>query len=232
MKKVVSLTAALILSLPVTAMAADAIQDYTPPPAPVVEVPTFSWAGGYLGVSAGYMFDNTTRATASDLTGNQFSRRFIKGTDGFVGGIYGGYNFTADNFVYGLEANIDYADSDNKRDTFRGAATTHSDIGLNGALRARLGYSVDRALIYATGGLAIADIEYKATDLSGTAKKSSTETGYTVGAGVEYAVTDNVLLRTEYAFSDYGDKNVSTNLANYKFETKTHTLKVGVGYKF
>ncbi|MBO1026969.1 porin family protein [Ochrobactrum sp. SD129] len=231
MKTVASLATALALFVPASVMAADAIQEYVEP-APVVENVAFNWNGGYLGVSAGYMFDNTTRATASDLLGNQFSRRYIKGTDGFVGGIYGGYNFSSGNFVYGLEANLDYADSDNKRNTFRDGATTHSDIGLNGALRGRLGYSVDRALVYATGGLALADIEYKATDLSGTAKKSTTEAGYTVGAGVEYAVTNNVLLRTEYAFSDYGDRSVSTDLAKYKFETKTHTLKVGIGYKF
>ncbi|WP_435655853.1 outer membrane protein [Brucella pituitosa] len=231
MKLIAPITAAVVLSMPVAAFAADAIQDYAPP-APVVEAVPFSWTGGYIGVSAGYMFDNTTRATASDLGGDQFSRRYIKGTDGFVGGIYGGYNFASDNFVYGLEANIDYADSKNSRDTFRGAAITHSDIGFNGALRARLGYSIDRALIYAAGGLAVADIEYKARDISGAAKKSSTEAGYTVGGGVEYAVTDNLLLRTEYAFSDYGDKSISTDVAKYKFETKTHTLKVGIGYKF
>ncbi|CAN7563902.1 outer membrane protein [Brucella pseudogrignonensis] len=231
MKVIAPIAAAAVLLMPVASFAADAIQDYAPP-APVVEAVPFSWAGGYLGVSAGYMFDDTTRATASDLGGDQFSRRYIKGTDGFVGGIYGGYNFSSENFVYGLEANLDYADSKNSRNTFRGDATTHSDIGFNGALRARVGYSVDRALIYAAGGLAVADIEYKATDLSGTAKKSSTQAGYTIGGGVEYAVTDNVLLRTEYAFSDYGDKSVSTDLANYKFETKTHTLKVGLGYKF
>lgn len=231
MKIIAPIAAAAVLLIPVAAFAADAIQDYAPS-APVVEVAPFNWTGGYLGVSAGYMFDNTTRVKASDLGGAQFSRRYIKGTDGFVGGIYGGYNFASGNFVYGLEANIDYADSKNSRDTFRGAATTHSDIGFNGALRARLGYSIDRALIYAAGGVAVADIEYKARDISGAAKKSSTEVGYTLGGGVEYAFTDNLLLRTEYAFSDYGDKSISTGLAKYKFETKTHTLKLGIGYKF
>lgn len=103
---------------------------------------------------------------------------------------------------------------------------------MNGALRARLGYSFDRALIYAAAGLAVADIEYKGRDISGTAKKSSTDAGYTVGGGSEYAVTDNLLLLREYVFSDYGDKSISSNVANYKFETKTHTLKVGIGYKF
>lgn len=72
MKLIAPIAAAVVLSTPVAAFAADAIQDYAPP-APVVEVVPFSWTGGYLGVSAGYMFDNTTRATASDLGGDQFS---------------------------------------------------------------------------------------------------------------------------------------------------------------
>lgn len=231
MRILASVTAALAMSLPLAAAAADLPQRYAPP-APVMTTMPFNWAGGYVGVSAGYMFDRTTRATGYGLAGNQFSKRYINGTNGFVGGVFGGYNFTAGNVVYGVEANVDYADSHATRRTFHGIASTGSDLGFNGALRARLGYSLDRALFYVNGGVALADVKYTATDVTGTAKKSSTEFGYTLGAGMEYAVTSNLLLRTEYAFTDYGDKTLATGGGRYNFETRTHTMKAGLGYKF
>ena len=69
-----------------------------------------------------------------------------------MGGVFGGYNAGWNNLIFGVEGDIDYADSSNTRETFGGAALTSMDLGVHGSLRARLGYGIDRALLYLTGG--------------------------------------------------------------------------------
>ena len=233
MKLPVSIFAISTLALSGTAIAADAIVDYQPvTPAPVVESPVFDWSGAYLGAAVGYVFQHPTEVAAFDPAGNRFSNRYVTGADGFVGGIFGGYNADWNGFVFGVEGDVDYADSSETRETFGGTALTSMDLGLHGSLRARMGYAFDRTLVYVTGGLAIADLEYGVTDATGSATNTSTKTGYTVGAGVDFAVTDALFLRGEYRFTDYGSDALSTAAATYDFDTETHIVKVGLGYKF
>lgn len=234
MKKTIAVTLAIAAAASTNAFAADAIIAYDPPPAPapIVQQSAFDWNGAYVGASAGYLFDNSTRVTARDPAGDQFSRRFIKGSDGFTGGVYGGYNFSSNGFVYGVEANVDYSGKNASRETFGGAATTRSRVGVNGAARARVGVAADEALFYVAGGVAGANLRHSVTDVSGTTTRTKAKYGYTVGAGVDYAVTPNVLLRAEYNFTDYGKRDLATGAGTYTFDTKTHGLKLGVGYKF
>ena len=234
MKKTFALILATAAATSTSAFAADAIISYDPAPTPAsVELrPSFDWNGAYVGASAGYLFDNSTQVTARDLAGDSFSRRFIKGSDGFTGGVYGGYNFSSNGFVYGVEANVDYSGKTASRETFGGAALTSSRIGVNGAARARVGVAADEALFYVAGGVAGANLRHSVTDGSGTVTSTKAKYGYTVGAGVDYAVTPNVVLRGEYNFTDYGKRDVATGAGTYTFDTKTHGLKLGVGYKF
>ena len=61
-------------------------------------------------------------------------------------------------------------------------------------------------------------------------------TGWTAGAGVDYAATDNVIVRLEYRYTDYGRKDFTADLdglelgASNKF--KTNEIRLGVAYKF
>lgn len=96
-------------------------------------------------------------------------------SSGFVGGAQLGYNLQFSRVVLGIEGDISFVDWE-ETDAF-------------GTVRGRLGYAWERVLPYVTGGLAVVD----------------SDTGWTAGAGVEVAVSDNVSLRGEYLHFDVTD---------------------------
>jgi outer membrane immunogenic protein len=104
-----------------------------------------------------------------------------------------------------------------------------AEVGLFGSLRGRAGYSFNPFMVYATGGVAAADIEYTEAGVS----DSNTQLGYTVGGGVEGFITDNVTARVEYRYTDYGSDSydlggVGTITSGYD----EHSVRAGVGLKF
>lgn len=214
----ITLAAATILLSVSTAFAADVV--YEAPAAPVVDSPVyFSWSGAYAGLQGGYSWtklldhedDYTFKYGGADL-------------GGFVG-----YNHQFDNnLVLGLEGEINYNFAKkNARSDF--LDTVEVGNGVGGSVRARLGYAFDRTLIYATGGWATQRV-YQEDSIANevVSKDDVTFSGYTVGAGVEHAFTDNLFGRVEYRYNDFGKKNwLETKESN-----DTHAVKVGLGVKF
>lgn len=112
------------------------------------------------------------------------------------------------------------------------------------ALRGRIGYTSDNYMIFATAGVATAKVNYNLV-LDGGIVENRTSldndrslTGYTVGGGVEYALTRNLLFRTEYRYTDYGSENFSFNDSvfwdkpSFDVDYKTHEVRLGIAYKF
>ncbi|AGF74073.1 hemin binding protein [Bartonella australis AUST/NH1] len=111
-----------------------------------------------------------------------------------------------------------------------------------GATRARVGFAMDRIMPYIAGGVAyarmqaIASYSLKGADsptviASGDiSDDKKTMTGYTIGGGVDFAVTDNVMMRAEYRYSDFGKKKFSQD--KLEINHKTNDFRVGVAYKF
>jgi len=176
-------TAALFAS---AASAAD-LPARAAPPAPVVAAaPIFTWTGFYAGVNAGWgwLNDNSTSVV---LGGAVPGTLFFDNNDdgGFVGGAQIGYNYQIGSFVIGVEADLQWADTDRNIDVRfvpAGAGgvftpgTFRSDLSdWFGTVRARVGVAFDRVLIYGTGGLAYSD----------------NDTGWTLGAGAEWALPVN-----------------------------------------
>jgi outer membrane immunogenic protein len=77
-----------------------------------------------------------------------------------------------------------------------------SELKWSGSLRGRIGYAAGQFMPFVTGGLAIGRYEISETPFS-SYTKSKTYTGWTLGAGADYAVTNNILLRAEYRYTDY-----------------------------
>ncbi|VEJ44854.1 outer membrane protein [Bartonella vinsonii] len=119
----------------------------------------------------------------------------------------------------------------------------------SGATRVRIGFATDRVMPYIAGGVAytqmqgISAIEVKKSGeaaagadankviASGTVHdETKTLVGYTLGAGVDFAMTDNVLLRAEYRYSDYGKKKYFKDTAELQY--RINDFRVGVAYKF
>ena len=208
-RKLALLAAALIVPLAGPVLAADAILEQPPEP-PVAEVApqTYLWAGGYLGGYGEYKWGEFDAIAG--------------GADGFGGGVYGGYNWQSDNIVYGVEGDVGYSGADIS------SAGLTGEQGVNGSLRARMGFDVNPFLIYATGGLAATRAEL--TNAAGS--DTNTHLGWTAGAGTEVFVTENITTRLEYRYSDYQSKNYNLGGTNVSSGFDDHSVRVGIGMKF
>jgi outer membrane immunogenic protein len=193
------------------AHAADAVEQI--PQAPVaIEEPApavGNWQGYYLG---GYGAYDWGRFGGGSRDGDRFG-----------GGAYTGYNWQSGQIVYGVEADVGYnGERDNTSPGLEGKA------GWNGSLRGRVGYDLNPFMIYGTAGVAIQDNELS----DGTSSDSNTSVGYTVGAGAEAFITDNVTARLEYRYTDFGADDYNLDSGSFSKGYDDHSVKVGIGVKF
>lgn len=194
------------------AFAADTVMEEPPAPAPIEELPVASWAGPYVGLSAGYAFNGET-----DDAGNEID------TDGFVGGAFGGMQWQNGNFVYGVEGDVNYNGMDGVN------AGVESEGRVDGSLRARLGYVVTPdVLLYGTAGGAAQSL--KITDAAGSDR--NTMLGWTAGAGADIKMTERVFGRVEYRYSDYGSEEFNTGAGGRDVSSSDHRVTFGIGVKF
>ena len=237
--------AALLASCAAT-RAADLVEE----PLPVVE-PPFSWTGFYLGVHAGATFgDNDAQIS---INGEPYfhdgsNDPFSLSAAGFEGGVQAGYNWQVDSFVFGVEADFggmsasdDIGGSGNPQ-FWNGLETEYDWLA---TVRGRLGYAWDRVLVYGTAGLAVSQFTdsyhfRETTDPDNTTDRSwdDTATGWTVGGGIEYAVTDNIFLRVEGLYVDLGSttvdlsENFPPESASGEFDHDFGVARVGLNYRF
>lgn len=196
------------------AFAADVVYQEPPAPAPVFEpTPVATWAGPYAGLHLGYGFGGSVDNGTNDI-----------GTDGFLGGVFGGYNFQSGQFVYGLEGDIGYGNMDGTNADF---TARHR---LEGSIRARAGMAVtDDVLVYGTFGGAAEQL--RVTDNLAGERDSQTMLGYTVGAGADVRLTEQVFARGEYRYTDYGSETFDLT-APTSYDSSNHRVTLGVGFKF
>eukprot|EP00903_Cladosiphon_okamuranus_P002076 g2074.t1 len=213
-----ALTAASAATAPV--FAADLPQS----PAPAYEaVPapqqSIDWSGIYLGGTLGWNFghfDNNSGGTSLSTSAN-----------GVGGGLYTGYNFqVTPNVVVGAEA--DFSLTDLKESRSNGGLNLEAKSNWNSNIRARVGYSFDRYLVYGAGGLALADLEVSAAGDN----DSKTALGWTLGAGGEAALTNNITARLEYVYQDFGSQDFNLNGTGVSSDFSNSQVRLGLGYKF
>jgi outer membrane immunogenic protein len=205
------------IALAGTAVAAD-LPSPAPPPVYVPPVPIFTWTGVYVGGQVGYAWGNQS-ANFGDSFG-LFDNVSYNG-DGVIGGAHVGYNLQLSQFVIGLEGDVDGSSISKGVSgvvfplggAFGSVNTSfNSNANVQGSIRGRVGYAWDRVLVYATGGVAFAGVnsDLSTSTLFGTSydAASNTRVGWTVGGGLEYAVTNNWSIRAEYRYSDFGQYTV------------------------
>jgi len=215
----IMLLASATTAVAFAAQAADAI--YQAPEAPAAtesySAPAGNWSGAYIGGGATYDFGKFTGSTEG---------RDAKGLGGTV---YGGYNMQSGSIVYGGEADISYNGEDGSAGTAPGVAGTITGTqGVNGSIRGRVGYDLNPFLVYGTAGVAVANHELEG---NGT-NDERLAAGYTVGAGVETFVTDNITARVEYRYSDYQKRDFNLGGSTVSKGFDDHSVKVGMGVKF
>jgi outer membrane immunogenic protein len=202
-------------------------------PAPVYKAPiltparVYDWTGFYVGGNIGYGWGRQDAA----LTG--FGSLGSANVDGIIGGGQVGYNWQLNQLVLGLEADIQ--GSGQKGDGgVAGVATYTSKLDWFGTVRGRVGYAFDRWLPYVTGGWA-----YGGGNVSGTAggapfSTSSNYSGWTAGAGLEYAFLNNWSVKGEYLYVDFGNgPSTVTGAGTISSGHLTDNIfRLGVNYKF
>ena len=236
------IAAALLTST--SAVAADLSPQVAEPVAPVV---AYNWTGFYAGLSAGYVHSH---AKVTDVSRGVAPGPFSYSSDGGIGNGQLGYNYQINSVVLGVEVDIGYLGSDGKGRINSASATSHQDLTLDGGLygdaTVRLGYAFGPALLYAKGGFAFFNGEAKQTTTSPGYATTGTDTftGWTLGAGVEYMLTQNLSVKLEYQHLGFGTQSgFQTALVAdpptpagfiFRNETDLHadTVKIGMNYRF
>ncbi|MFC4624173.1 outer membrane protein Omp25 [Daeguia caeni] len=210
LKSIVIVSAAL-LPFSATAFAADAIQEQPPVPAPVEVAPQYSWAGGYTGLYLGYGWNKAKNEGLGNIHPNDWKA-----------GAYAGWNFQQDNFVYGVEGDAGYSWAKKSKNGLE------VKQGFEGSLRGRLGYDLTPVMPYLTAGIAGSNVKLD----DGIGSDSKFRFGWTAGAGLEAKLTDNILGRIEYRYTQFGKKDYDLGASTVTNKLDTHDVRVGVGYKF
>lgn len=197
--------------------------------APVVETRAYDWSGFYAGAILQYGFGDDRVGMGGGVSAGTLHLK------GFGGGLTAGYNYQSGSLVAGLEADVALSGMRDSIDSavFRG---THAETKMPWlvTVRPRVGYAFDRALIFATAGLAVGglDTDITATAPAGVLHKSTTRAGLAAGAGIEYAVTDKISLKAEYMYVNLKSDRYDFGPYSTKVVGESHNGRVGINYRF
>jgi outer membrane immunogenic protein len=250
--KVVLLAATAIAASMSIAAAADLPNRIAPPEAP--PGPQLTWTGFYVGGQFGYAMGRSRSASYNTATGSSLSSPNAA-MNGDLGGAHIGYLFSPQSFpaltnifgnngnvgtstVIGIEGDVNGTSAAATYPLLTNNLTNSAQENIQGSIRGRLGLAFDHTLVYGTGGIAIGDISNTFRNSNGTSDSfDHTKIGYTVGGGVEYAFINNLSVRAEYRFTDFG--SVKDNLVNSTAGTVTVSHKqtdsqvmLGFSYRF
>lgn len=211
MKIAYFISAVALLAAPVSASAADAVfQHDVAPVAPIVAPVSYDWSGAYVGATAGVLAPKTGRFHVKGLKDGNFG-----------GGVHAGYNHQLDNnIVLGVEGDANM---------FKTKRQLVSPKYLTSA-RVRAGYAIDRFLPYVDAGVVAGKLN--GVDARGRNYTGHTHVGYTVGGGLEYAVTDNVSTRLSYHYVDLKNRDYTIGGTKKSVGFAGHTIGAGFSVKF
>jgi outer membrane immunogenic protein len=200
----------------------------------------FDWSGLYLGAEIGTAYSSTDfAATDTDFAGGYQE-------DAMIGGVFAGYDWQFGRFVYGLAADIDFVQSadlafgdEDALTGGKGEAYTY-DVDWVSTARARLGYApTDRLLVYGTGGMAAGHFEATSysrpliSDPASTAAYSGVKLGSVFGAGLDFALPNDMSLKIEYLHYDVDSSTfIGDGVPGTSFNPKIDAVKFGLAYRF
>jgi opacity protein-like surface antigen/outer membrane protease len=224
--------------------------------------PQFSWSGLYFGAHLG---GGVGTSSISDPFGSSIFGDDVRVT-GPLAGVQLGYNWQFGSTVFGLETDVSWADMEGTNTCF---AFSGFFISSNcrvehdrfGTLTARLGLALGpsgRTLLYGKGGAAWLHENVAATLnndplglFANQTSSSETKWGWTIGGGVEYAMTGSWSVKAEYDFLSFGNHSVPTTAgvlqtvvgpplwvmvgtppATASVSDDVHQFKLGVNYRF
>lgn len=190
-----------------------------------------NWSGIYVGAFVAHSWVKLNYYEP-DYPGYERNPNFT----GFTGGPFLGYNFKTDKVILGVEGDAGFGRVSESADPSAFNYYSAYDINWNAHARMRIGWNLDATLLYVAGGLAFAGVTVDDTD-AGYGKDDATHVGWTIGAGIEHAITRNLRVRAEYLYDDYGSKSYTiTGPANYFYRSNVnltaHILRAGLSFYF
>jgi outer membrane immunogenic protein len=248
--------AALATDLPPPSMPLKA-----PPMAPLA----FSWNGFYVGGTGGGAWGNSNYTETptgawllpAAIGGGLNAAPIVAGVGtgtvsprGFIGGGEIGFNSQVGSIVWGLEADISGWDMSKTAVVSAPGVvpgTTFTSIDSIGStwlatVRPRLGWASSYWLFYATGGLAFSNVSFAQSIILVPPQAgafSNTMGGWTVGGGIEYALSRNWSIKGEYLYIDFMNQSVSQFNPGFPTFTGTATgnltasiARAGINYRF
>jgi outer membrane immunogenic protein len=201
---------AAMLVAPFAANAADL-------PRPSYKAPAYvapsvqTWTGFYVGLNAGYAFgDADWAAFTADPS-----------PTGFLAGGTIGYNLQTGSWVWGVEADIAWA---NVKDSI---GPRETEMSWFGTARGRIGYGGWSSMMpYITGGVAAANISNTIAGI----ETSDTRFGWTAGLGLEYMMWSAWSVKLEYLYADLG--TAACTACGGGVDVTTHIVRAGLNYRF
>ena len=233
----------LALGMAAPASAADlAARPYTKAPPPMV-APIYDWTGFYIGGNGGWGQSRNCFDFAPALNGVFVADGCRERSGGLAGGQIG-YRWQASQWVFGVEAQGDWADLSGQRisllDPLFSLRTQTDGIGL---FTGQIGYAWNAALFYVKGGAAVTSNRFSVlTTLNNVelASASATRWGGTVGVGFEYGFSPNWTFGVEYDHLFMGDANntftglntVDARFINSRIGQDVDLVTLRLNYKF
>jgi outer membrane immunogenic protein len=218
------------------AAAADLPVKAAPPP---IVAPIYNWTGFYIGANGGW--GQVRNCWDFELLGGV---SFTDGCRDRSGGLFGGqigYRWQSNQFVFGLEAQGDWADLKSTRVSLLNPLfSTQVKTDAIGLFTGQLGWAWDAALVYVKGGAAVTKNSFSILTTFGEvelASASSTRWGGTVGVGFEYGFAPNWSAGIEYNHLFMGDSDHTFfvprfALASSRIDQDVDMVTLRLNYRF
>jgi opacity protein-like surface antigen len=229
MNRSVPMKLAIIAAGVVLGLGAHAV-DLSAPYLKAPPAPQYTWAGLYAGANLGGAFGSDTGTL---MLGPAM---FSNNPSGVLGGAQVGYNFLpAPNWLIGVEGDFDWTFTQDNLivPSPVAAATLTTDHHWYATLDGRLGWVAGPWLLYVKAGAAWMETEYTASGAFAggalaIASVTSTQSGWTVGGGVEYLLGLGWSGKVEYDFLDFGSQSLPNGFPLVGLTTQVHQVKAGV----
>ncbi|AMM85153.1 outer membrane beta-barrel protein [Martelella sp. AD-3] len=223
------LPALLATTTATAALAADPMA--TPIPASPA---TYDWSGAYLGAEGGYGW------LAGEVPNDLFTGTRTESADGGAAAVFAGYSHQLNNnVVVGINGEFGYNWNDNSYTVvspypFLNGQSVTFGTEWRASVEGSVGYAFDRLLVFASGG-------WTATRLEGSFSLTGRSydevmNGWTLGAGIDYAISENVFARLKASYSDYGSTDIITQATGIPglpdSKLSQASLMAGIGFKF
>jgi outer membrane immunogenic protein len=193
-----------------------------PVKAPVAYAAPYNWTGFYLGINGGGAWGHSDWSNPFGATGFDANGALVGGT--------AGYNWQAGQMVFGLEGDLDYSSIKGNGDPAVCGTTCDFKNNWLGTFRGRAGYAFGRVMPYITGGLAVGDVKAE----TGLGSSSETKAGWTLGGGIEAAISGPLTAKIEYLYTDLGKSTCDAAVCGTPTDVDFHAnvVRAGLNYKF